>query len=131
MGDGVILGDDDFVAKVKRSLRRGSVREQPSYRDMVVSILEPKVVVGVLTKECGISKKILKRRGSNGVVRGIVADLLYKYSDITQVQIGQLLGDIDYMSVSQLRRRLKEKMSQNVGIRKKYADAETKLKKLM
>jgi putative transposase len=127
----VILGNDEFVTKAKKYLRSGSVREQPAYREITTRTLEPEVVVGVLSKECGISKEILKRRGSNGVFRGIVADLLYKYSDITQAQIGQLLGDIDYMSVSQLRRRLKERMSQNTAVRKRYADAEAKLKRLM
>jgi hypothetical protein len=35
------------------------------------------------------------------------------------------------MSVSQLRRRLKEKMNQDVGVRKRYAEFEAKLKRLM
>jgi REP element-mobilizing transposase RayT/DNA-binding Xre family transcriptional regulator len=108
-----------------------SVREQPSYRDLVVSTLEPEVVVGILQRECGISEESLKVRNSNGVMRGIAAELLYKYCEITQAQIGHLLGDIDYMSVSQLRRRLKEKMNQDVAVRKKYAEVEAKLKRLM
>ncbi len=107
------------------------MREQPSYRGLVVSTLEPEVVVGILRRECGISEESLKVRNSNGVMRGIAAELLYKYCAITQAQIGHLLGDIDYMSVSQLRRRLKEKMNQDVGIRKRYAEFEAKLKRLM
>lgn len=34
-------------------------------------------------------------------------------------------------AVHQLRRRLKEKMQQDVGIRKRYAEVEAKLKRLM
>ena len=34
-------------------------------------------------------------------------------------------------AVHQLRRRLKEKMNQDVGIRKRYAEVEAKLKRLM
>ena len=127
----IILGDANFARKAKRFLKRGSVREQPSYRDMVVSTLEPEVVLGILQRDCGISEESLKVRNSNGVMRGIAAELLYKYCEITQAQIGHLLGDIDYMSVSQLRRRLKEKMNQDVGIRKRYAEVEAKLKRLM
>jgi len=112
-------------------LKRGSVREQPAYCDLVVSTLAPEVVMGILQRECGISEESLKVRKSNGVMRGIAAELLYKYCEITQAQIGHLLGDIDYMSVSQLRRRLKEKMQQDVGIRKRYAEVEAKLKRLM
>jgi len=36
-----------------------------------------------------------------------------------------------YMSVSQLRRRLKEKMQQDAEVRKRYAEFEAKLKRLM
>jgi len=127
----IILGDDNFIRKAKRYLKGGSIREQPSYRDMVVSILEPEEVIGIMTKECGVTKEILKRRGANGVIRGIIAELLYKYCDITQQQIGSYLGAIDYMSVSQLRRRLKEKMSQEASVRKKFVEFETKLKGLL
>jgi len=38
------------------------------------------------------------------MLRIIAAELLYKYCEITQVQIGGLLGGIDYVSVHQLRR---------------------------
>jgi len=127
----IILGDNNFAARVRRFLRRGSVREQPSYREMTISTLEPEVVMGILTRECGINKKVLKRRRAHGIIRGIVADLLYKYSSITQAQIGQLLGDIDYMSVSQLRKRVKDKMSQDTEVRKRYDDLEAMLKRSM
>ena len=126
-----ILGDEQFVAKVKKFLRRGSRREQPAYRDLVASILEPEVVVRVLTKELGINGALLSKRGSNGIIRGIVAELLYRFSNLTQGQIGRMLGGIDYMTVYQLRRRLKEKLLQDEGIRKQYVAAETSLKKLM
>jgi len=127
----IILGSKEFVVKAKGYLGRGSLREQPAYRDLVTSTLEPEVVVRILTREFGISEELLRRRGGNGVIRGMVADLLYRHSDITQAQIGRMLGEIDYMSVYQLRRRLKEKMLGHEGVRKQYAEAEIKLKKLM
>jgi len=125
----IILGNDDFAADVKQYLRRGSRREQPSYRDIVTTVLEPEVVLGILRREYRISKELLQRRGTQGVIRGIVAELLYKYCEITQVQIGQLLGDIDYMAVCQLRKRLKEKMQQDAAIKKKYVEIEALLKR--
>ena len=127
----IILGRDEFVAKAKGYLGRGSVREQPAYRDLVVRTLEPAVVVRTLTKVLSISEELLKRRGSKGMMRGMVAELLHKYSDITQAQIGRLLGEIDYMTVYQLRKRFKEKRLKHAGVRKQYAKAEVELKKLM
>jgi hypothetical protein len=127
----MILGDGHFASSVKRYLRRVSAREQPAYREMISVTLEPEVVLGLLMRECGISKASLEQRGGNGVIRGIVAQLLYKYCEITQAQIGRLLGDIDYMSVYQLRSRLKRKMGQDSDVRVRLRELEMKLQQLM
>lgn len=127
----VVLGDDDFAASVKQYLRRVSAREQPAYREMINVTLEPEVVLGVLLREFGICRETLDQRGSNGVVRGIAADLLYKYCDATQAQIGYLLGGIDYMAVSLLRKRLQERMNQDKAVRKRYDEIESKIKQSM
>ena len=124
----IILGDDEFVTYAKQYLRRVSRREQPSYRDLMMTTLEPEVVLRILRRECGISEDSLRKRGAAGELRGIVAELLYKYCEITQVQIGSLLGDIDYVSVHQLRRRLKKKMAENPKVRERYEKAEARIK---
>jgi putative transposase len=127
----MILGGEEFVAEVKRYLRRGSLRDQPAYRDLVVRVLEPEVLLGFLVRQRGIKKEILQTRKAHGVVRGIVAELLYKYCTITQSQIGRLLGDIDYGAVYLLRRRLREKMTSDTTVRKRYHELDTKVKELM
>lgn len=129
----IILGDDAFVAQVKKRIGQASVREQPSYRDIVFKTLEPEVVLGVLNRECGIRKEILQRRRLNGEIRGMVAELLYKYCAISQAEIGRLIGDIDYVSVHHLRRRFRDKMKMNKDSRVKelYEKAELKLKNNM
>jgi hypothetical protein len=128
---GMILGADDFAAQVKKYIRRASVREQPSYRDIVMKTMEPEEVMGVLTRECGIKKGTLQQRGVNGDIRGMVADLLYKYCEITQAQIGKLIGDIDYVSVHHLRRRFREKMRRSSKVQETYEKAAAKLENSM
>lgn len=125
-----ILGTDDFVKEVKQYLSRVSRREQPSYRGLVTGSLEPEVVLGTLEKECGISFESLSRRGTHGMLRGIIAELLYRYCEITQGQIGQILGGIDYVSVHQLRRRLKAKMTESTEVRERFTEIETRIKAL-
>jgi hypothetical protein len=58
----------------------------------------------------------------------MVAELLYKYSDITQAQIGKLIGDIDYVSVHHLRKRFREKMRKSSKVRERYKKTEVKLR---
>lgn len=127
----MILGDGDFAASVKRYLRRVSAREQPAYRALVNVTLEPEVVLGTLRRDGGISRRTLEQRRANGIMRGMVAELLYKYCEITQRQIGSILGGIDYMSVYQLRGRLKRKLDQDPEVRKQYAELEEKVRQLL
>ncbi len=127
----IILGDEEFLCRIKGYLNEGSTREQAEYRDITCPTLEPQELLGILAREYGIDEETLKSRGMNGVVRGMVAELLYRYSDITQQEIGQMLGGIDYMSVSQLRRRLQETSARSPAIRKRFAILERCLKGVM
>ncbi len=121
----VILGDDDFVARVKSErIGEGSLREQPMYRDMVADVVDPEQVLDGVAKALDIHSERLRVRMGNGVVRGIAAELLYRYSDITQREIGELLGGIDYTAVSMLRHRLKLKIVHDRKVRAEYARAE-------
>ncbi|MGB3480247.1 MAG: hypothetical protein WBB67_13950 [bacterium] len=63
------------------------------------------------------------------VMRGIVADMLYQYSGITQRAIGQLLGGIEYTAVNMLRCRLQNKINDpEINIR--YVRVERRLQRL-
>lgn len=126
----VILGDDEFVKRAKGFLRRVSHREQPSYQAITPSVMEPEVIIGLLRRSAGIAPAALQQRRANGVLRGIVAELLYRYSEITQAAIGRLLGGIDYMAVAQLRKRLKEKLA-DPAVRQRYMEIETQIKSAM
>lgn len=124
----MILGNADFIERVKRYLRRGSLRDQPSYRELVRQELEPKQLIGILRREYGITEASLKVRRSNGLIRGMAAELLYKYCEITESQIGEILGSIDYSAVYLLRRRFREKMTKDVALTKKYEKIEATVK---
>jgi putative transposase len=125
-----ILGDAAFVARVKdEHIEEGSRREQPVYREMVTPVLAPEVVLTYTAKALGMRPRDLSGRMGNGIARGIVAELLYRYCGITQQEIGQLLGGIEYTAVSMLRFRLKTRMNNDARLRKRYAKAERALQR--
>ncbi len=124
----LILGDEDFVASVQHHLRSTSAREQPAYREMIQQTVEPSVVLEFILRELKINRAALTRRGSHGITRGFAAEMLYKYCVTTQAYIGTLLGNIDYMSVYQLRGRLKRKMKDDPAVKKRFNRIELKLK---
>ena len=127
---GLILGDDDFVLRVKSEyLVDGSVREQPSYRGLVMTEIEPETLLNCVAHVLGVDKQLFSVRLGDGVARGIASDLLYRYSGLSQPEIGELLGGIDYSGVSHLRRRLKRKMAKDKKVIAQYKKAEDEVKK--
>lgn len=126
-----ILGDDDFVAHVTiKYLEESSLREQPMYRGLVVRVLPPKIVMSKVADALNVQVESLSVRLGNGENRGIVAELLYRYSELSQQEIGQLLGGVNYTAVSMLRHRFKKAMENENRIREKYEKAEKSLRAL-
>jgi hypothetical protein len=95
---------------------------------MVACTMEPEVLLGILTRGLGISRESLGQRRANGLTRGMAAELLYKYCNVTQTEIGRWLGSIDYVSVHQLRRRARQKMHDDKGLAKRYREIEAKIR---
>jgi len=125
---GTILGEEDFVTRVKQFIRRTSLREQPAYRELQNSSLGSAQLLRVVTQACGIDQGLLSERHRYGAMRGMVAELLYKYSEITQAQIGRLLGGIDYISVHMLRKRLQARLTNDRNLREQFKELEEKVK---
>jgi REP element-mobilizing transposase RayT len=124
-----ILGDDDFVARVKsKYIEKASLREQPMYRDMIFIMLDPEVVLRYVAQVMGVDRGELMKRERGGIVRGVAAEMLYKYSGLTQVQIGELLGGVDYGAVYQLRYRMKERLTQDNVLQLQYRNVEQAIK---
>jgi chromosomal replication initiation ATPase DnaA len=57
-------------------------------------------------------RKIEEIKKEKGSVRQVVMDLLYRVGGLMRVEIGEILG-MDYSTVSQGRRRLREKIKED------------------
>ena len=125
---GVILGDEDFVTRVKQYIKRTSLREQPAFRELQNSSLESAQLLKIITHACGIDEGLLGARHRHGAMRGMVAELLYRYCEITQAQIGRLLGGIDYISVHMLRKRLQARLKTDKKLSAQFQKLEEKIK---
>jgi DNA-directed RNA polymerase specialized sigma subunit len=128
---GLLLGDESFV-KIMRAecIEEGSKREQPSYRELVVENIEPQRVIECVAEVYGVQKNMMLDYYGNSELRGIVSELLYRYSDVTQAEIGNLLGGISYSGVSRLRHRLQRKLKTNPQTQARYNETEKRLRKL-
>jgi putative transposase len=126
-----ILGEIDFVEHIKNKyLDVASLREQPRGRDMITEVIPPASVLERVAEYLGVDARTLSMRQGNGINRGITAELLHRYSGLSQQEIGKLLGGIDYTAVSMLRSRLRFRMQKDPGIRAEYEGAERSLRSL-
>jgi putative transposase len=123
----VILGDNDFVARVRNEyMQEGSVREQPQYREMMTTAVTPDTIIETVMRVLKVSREEILGKHGSGITRGMVGDLLYKYGNMNHREIGVLLG-IDYSSVSKLRRRLMQRMIEKNDIAEQYKRIVTRL----
>ena len=112
-----IVGEEDFVERVRRLFERKGVRsrEVPGLRK-VISEVEPKRILGVISKVMGVdegkdSGEVEAERGPEGE-RGLVMEMLYRYGGMNQREIGELMG-LDYSAVSVGRKRFREAVEED------------------
>ena len=128
----MILGDDDFVSRVRSEyLEGGSLSEQPIYREMVSEKIASDKVLECAARALGLDIGRVRVRSGSSVERGIIAELLYRYGGITQREIGHLLGGVGYTTVSMMRRHLSEMMEQNEDVKAQYTKAEKSVRRLI
>jgi hypothetical protein len=122
-----ILGTDEFVSWVKETfLEKEKDRELPDV-GKIHHYSSKDVVLSVLTKELGLnSDSVLLSTGKD---RQIVMTMLYKYSGLNNREIGEHLG-VDYSTVSQGRKRLRERSKNDEKINKLLHQIEQVLSKI-
>ncbi|MBI4744358.1 MAG: transposase [Actinobacteria bacterium] len=105
----MVLGTDSFAKKIKQDFleKEKSIRELPSLRQLKCLSLD--LVIEKVADFFGVDKtEVIQRRGGN--IKQIAMDLCYKYTNLSQQEIGKSFGNVDYSTVSQNRKRLKQKM---------------------
>lgn len=106
-----ILGREEFIEWVKDKFLKSETdkRERPSLRE-IYSYKVKEEIIKAIEKETG--KDIEEIKKEKGSLRQIVMDLLYRMGGIKGVEIGRIMG-VDYSTVSQGRKRLREKLKKN------------------
>lgn len=119
-----ILGGEAFIAWVKEKyIEEAKDRERPSVRDIHQYRTKNEILQAV-RQETG--KDLDAIRAEKGELRQMVMELLYRTGGMKGPEIGKLFG-IDYGSVSQERKRLREKLPNNRKLRALMSRIEGKL----
>ncbi len=119
-----ILGREDFIEWVKdKYLTKERDRECPSLKEIQDYKAKGEIIKAV-KKVTG--KDIEEIRRKKGSLRQIVMDLLYRIGGIKGVEIGRIMG-VDYSTVSQGRKRLREKLQKDKKLRQMVSRIEREL----
>lgn len=122
-----IIGERDFVDAVRdRYLSPAiNVRELPA-AEKIKSRVDPELIVATVCTVLNIGRDHLMKKGYRGTGRGLLMELLYRYSGMKQPEIGSMLG-IDYSAVSIGRKRFFVLMEADPEIKFLFAKAENKI----
>ena len=125
-----IIGGAAFVRWIKeRFLAEGvSGREQPAVRGLR-RVMEPDELIDRVAQLVGVDRDYLCQPGRHLWERLIVMELLYRYSQITQPEIGRLMGGIDYSAVSRARRKLQGRLEREPQLRQRFDEVKYQILK--
>jgi len=110
-----IIGGDGFIRWVRVNFaREGDDRERPPLKE-ILKYTSKDAILQVISDETGKGvKEILSEKG---VLRQMAMELLYKYGGLKGVDIGEMMG-LDYSTVSQGRKRFRERLKRDEGVRR-------------
>lgn len=109
-----IIGNGDFISRVNETfLGEREAREQPSAGE-IRRYQQKEPILALIEKETGKDLDALKE--DKGDLRRMAMDLLYRHGGLKGPEIGALFG-VDYSAVSQERKRLRERVAQEIGIK--------------
>jgi len=101
-----ILGVPEFIERMRGQYLPSfeESRELPAMKKILAQV-EPERIVRGICDFFAVEKEALLKRGTKGVARIVLMEMLYRHGGMNQRQIGELLG-LDYSSVSIARKRL-------------------------
>ncbi|MFH0803491.1 MAG: transposase [bacterium] len=121
-----LLGGEGFIKRMKKFLAGRVDREVPSSRT-IQHYQEKDRIIQAVCEKTGLEFEELRR--SRDVLRWVMMDLLYRLGGMKGEEIGDLLG-VTYSTVSQGRRRLREKMKEDLELSLLVKRIEDKLSRM-
>ena len=124
-----VLGGDEFIGWLKETfLSEKNDREAPAHR-AIRRHRSQEEIVDFVVRKTGKTLEVLKKE--KGPFRQILMDLLHRQGGMTNPEIGRLFG-VDYSSVSQERKRLRQRLEKDRKLSAIHRDIQgemTRLKK--
>ena len=83
-------------------------------------VCEPEELIDYFAHLIGKGREDICKRGKRSIERAMLMELLYRFCQITQPEIGRLVGGIDYSAVSQARKRLRVRLESEAKLKRRF-----------
>ena len=120
-----IVGDAAFIKGILKQSGIESKREQPEARRAIREV-EPERVLLLVSKLFRTTREQVVKQWYRGPARSMAMELLYRHAGMNQREIGELMG-LDYSSVSVARKRLRDLMTTDAKLKKRFKAVEDAL----
>ena len=128
-----IVGSEDFMEEIRGEYldksKAGAQREQPDLKKFKKKV-QPGKLIDEFCRIAKVDKNYVCSRGRNTTDRAILMEMLYRHCQLTQPEIGLLAGGIDYSAVSYSRKRLRQKMENDLKLKRRFDSLEKDLSRL-
>jgi len=119
-GNGIV-GEADFIQCIKEKFlgKEAWKREQPALRELRKEFKAEELIdhfVHLVKKD----QRDICQRGKRSSESMMLMELLYRLCQISQPEIGILVGGIDYSAVSQARKRLQLRLKREPKLKKRF-----------
>ena len=105
-----VLGGPHFISWVKETFIKGTEdRESPGHRELK-RYRATEEIIGAFEKESGETFDAILKAGHP--LRHVAMDILYRIGGLKGIEIGKIFG-VDYSTVSQGRKRLRERLERD------------------
>jgi len=118
-----ILGSDKFINWVKEKFLGKETREIPSVKKILSYKAKDEIIKAICDETEKGFDEIVKEKGT---LRQVAMELLYRVGGLKGTEIGEIMG-VDYTTVSQGRKRLKEKLIKDKNLSLLMERIESKL----
>ncbi len=120
-----IFGSETFITWVKEKFVKGKQQREIPGINKIRSYLSSDLVLPLLLEELQLDSVL----SATGTARQILMAMLYKYTGLNNREIGEIFK-VDYSTVSQTRKRLRENTQKSEHTRARLAQIEQKMSRI-
>jgi putative transposase len=126
---GVVLGGDDFVEKIKKTLKGKVLSSDISERKRFMTLPNPDYVIKEVARAFGTDEGHLIGKGlKDNMARKAAIYFVQRYSRLSNEEIGRIFGGIHVSAVSKASARLKKEMADDRKLSKRIEELTSSFK---